>query len=188
MSPEPSRARAAARAAGAALRGAAPLRLLAATACAESGAFPGWCALLGRCEPEREVFVPSPPPLVYEPEPVESPEIAGGRLLLRSVGFAPGSDAIDPVSAVVLDVAAAEILDRTGIRIRIEGHSDASPGAEAALDLSLRRAEAVRRYLVRKGVAPQRLETRAIGAARPIAPGDSETDRARNRRVELVVL
>jgi outer membrane protein OmpA-like peptidoglycan-associated protein len=188
MSLDPQRAPAAARVAGAALRGVGLAALLAAAGCAGSDALPRLCSLFGGCAPEPAVVVPPLPPLVYEPEPVESPAIEGGRLLLRSIPFAPGSSEIDAGSAIVLDVAAGEILERMGIRIRVEGHSDAAGSPEANEALSLRRAEAVRRYLVRKGVAPQRLETLARGSSSPVASNDTEAGRARNRRVDLVVL
>jgi outer membrane protein OmpA-like peptidoglycan-associated protein len=186
MSLDPIRAPAAARVAGAALRAVALAALLATPGCTRPP--PHLCALFGSCAPEAEVELPPPPPIVYEPEPVAVPEVEGGRLLLRSITFAAGSSEIDAGSAVALDVAAGEILERTGIRIRIEGHSDAGGSPEANEALSLRRAEAVRGYLVRKGVAPQRLETLARGASSPVASNDTESGRARNRRVELVVL
>jgi outer membrane protein OmpA-like peptidoglycan-associated protein len=186
---DPSRALAAARAV--ACRGAGVAALLAALGCADAGPL-RWCALVGRCAPdeeaEAEVEVPPPAPVHYEPPPVEAPPIEGGRLLLRTVSFAPGSAEIDAGSAIVLDVAAGEILARTGVRIRIEGHTDGVGSPESNEALSQRRAEAVRRYLVRKGVAPQRLETRARGASSPVASNETEEGRARNRRVELVVL
>ena len=184
---DPSRALAAARAV---LRcGAGLAALLAALGCAGAESLRP-CALFGRCAPdeEAEVVVAPPAPVHYEPPPVEAPPIEGGRLLLRTVTFAPGSAEIDAGSAIVLDVAAAEILARTGVRIRIEGHTDGVGSAESNEQLSRRRAESVRRYLVRKGVAPQRLETRARGASSPVASNETEEGRARNRRVELVVL
>ncbi|HZO09881.1 MAG TPA: hypothetical protein VFC77_10885, partial [Myxococcota bacterium] len=155
MSLDPIRASAVARVAGAALRAVALAALLAtvravglaallatvravglaallATAgCGGSAPPPRLCSLFGSCAPEPSAEVPPPPPLVYEPEPVEVPEVEGGRLLLRSVTFAAGSAEIDAGSAVALDVAAGEILARTGIRIRIEGHSDAAGSPEA---------------------------------------------------------
>ena len=183
---DPSRALAAARAVAG--RGTLVAALLATLGCADTGALRP-CALFGRCAPdeEAEVEVAAPAPLHYEPPPVEAPPIEG-RLLLRTVTFAPGSAEIDAASAIVLDVAAGEILARTGVRIRVEGHTDGVGSAESNEALSQRRAEAVRRYLVRKGVAPQRLETRARGASSPVGSNETEEGRARNRRVELVVL
>ena len=183
MPPHPRRAPAAA-------RGLAAASLLAAAACAGEPWPRPLCALFSDCASDAaaEVAVPAPPPIRVEPPPVEAPTIEGGRLLLRTVAFGPGSAEIDAEAGLVLDVAAGEILARTGVRIRIEGHTDAVGSAASNALLSLRRAEAVRRYLVRKGVAPQRLETLARGAASPVASNETEEGRARNRRVELVVL
>lgn len=186
---DPCRAASAARVGGRAARRLAPVAgLLAAVGCAGVELPPPLCALSGGCAAEQEVELPRPPTISYEPAPVVAPPIEGGRLLLRSVSFAPGSAEIDAEAALVLDVAAGEILERAGIRIRVEGHTDARGDDDSNQALAQRRAEAVRRYLVRKGVAPQRLETLARGASRPAASNETEEGRARNRRVELVVI
>src|SRR5262245_15953234 len=127
--------------------------------------------------PPLETPEPAPP----SPPPIEEP------LIVRSVTFAPGSPEIHAAMAGALDVAAAPIRERE-LRVAIEGHTD-SLGADAENQaLSLQRAEAVRRYLVRKGVPPERLVVRALGEAHPVASNDSPDGRARNRRVELEVL
>jgi OOP family OmpA-OmpF porin len=159
-----------------------------AQGCTGAGPSGGFlCSLFGTCAQAAEEADLALPTIRYEPDPIASPPIEGGRLLLRSVTFASGSTEIDPESAIVLDVAAGEILARTAVRIRIEGFTDASGSAERNQELSQRRAESVRRYLVRKGVAAQRLETSARGASSPVASNETEEGRARNRRVELVV-
>ena len=58
-------------------------------------------------------------------------------------------------------------------------------GALPAQSLSIRRAEAVYRYLVNLGVDPERLTVEGFGKSRPIASNDTEAGRAQNRRVEL---
>ena len=131
---------------------------------------------------------PAPIPGVTTPEPAppEAPAIAA-RLVLPGVNFAFDSAEIDPVSAVVLDVAADPMRERTGMRVTVEGHTD-SVGAEPYNEaLSLRRAEAVRRYLVRKGVPTERLTARGLGESDPVASNATADGRARNRRVELEV-
>ncbi len=71
--------------------------------------------------------------------------------------------------------------------IRVEGHTD-SQGSEAAnLTLSRQRAEAVRQVLVANGVPAGRIRAIGRGEADPIADNASETGRARNRRVEIIV-
>ncbi len=72
--------------------------------------------------------------------------------------------------------------------VLIEGHTD-SIGSEAAnLELSQRRAEAVRSFLVENGVNPQRITTRGYGEAFPVASNNSDAGRQKNRRVEVVIL
>jgi outer membrane protein OmpA-like peptidoglycan-associated protein len=71
-------------------------------------------------------------------------------------------------------------------KVSIEGHTDNAGKPEANLKLSQRRAEAVRDYLIKKGVAPQRLEAKGFGQERPIAPNSTAKGRATNRRVDFI--
>jgi outer membrane protein OmpA-like peptidoglycan-associated protein len=72
--------------------------------------------------------------------------------------------------------------------VLIEGHTDSTGSVEYNLSLSRRRAEAVRSFLVGRGVSPTRVATEGYGLARPIASNDSVAGRQQNRRVEIVVL
>jgi len=131
-------------------------------------------------------FAPIPGVTSPEPAPPAAPAIEA-HFVLRGVTFAFDSAEIDPASAVVLDVAADPIRERSGMRVTVEGHTD-SVGAESYNQaLSLRRAEAVRRYLVRKGVPAERLTARGLGESDPVASNEAADGRARNRRVELEV-
>jgi peptidoglycan-associated lipoprotein len=78
-------------------------------------------------------------------------------------------------------------LGRTNATVQIEGHADQHGTAEYNLALGERRAEAIRAYLVRIGVAPERLSTISFGEERPVAAGDDETSWSKNRRGELVL-
>jgi OOP family OmpA-OmpF porin len=120
------------------------------------------------------------------PAPPAAPPVEE-RLVLRGVNFATDSAEIDPASAVVLDVVADQLRSRPGLRIGVEGHTD-SVGSEAYnQSLSQRRADAVRSYLVRKGVPAERLTARGLGESSPVASNDTAEGRALNRRVELEV-
>ena len=72
--------------------------------------------------------------------------------------------------------------------ILIEGHTDSIGSESYNLDLSQQRAAAVRNFLVRNGISPERITTRGYGKAYPVASNEAEAGRQQNRRVEVVVL
>ena len=71
--------------------------------------------------------------------------------------------------------------------IQVEGHTDSTGSESYNMDLSARRAEAVKNLLVQKGVDPSRILTLAFGESKSIASNDSDYGRAQNRRVEIKV-
>ena len=104
--------------------------------------------------------------------------------------FAEGSTELTPLGRSVLD-GIAQMLNQNDYPVSVEGHTDNVPIHTAQFpsnwELSSFRATNVARYFIQSGVATQRL--RAIGYAdtRPIADNESESGRARNRRVSLVI-
>jgi outer membrane protein OmpA-like peptidoglycan-associated protein len=115
-------------------------------------------------------------------------EFVEGRaqpLVLTGVNFRPGSAQLIPESYATLDRVAASLLANPAVRIEVAGHTDASGSRALNLRLSLARAEAVRNYLISKGVAPDRLVARGYGPDRPVADNSTPSGRAMNRRVEL---
>lgn len=112
-----------------------------------------------------------------------------GRVAVYGINFATGKADINPDSASVLAEVAGVLAKRPDWKLRIEGHTDNVGNAKANLDLSQRRAQSVKDWLVKKhGVAADRLTTQGFGATVPV--GDNRTDegKAKNRRVELVKL
>jgi outer membrane protein OmpA-like peptidoglycan-associated protein len=81
----------------------------------------------------------------------------------------------------------ADALRDSSERLIIEGHTDSRGADSYNMDLSRRRAEAVRDYLVGRGVAADRISVMAYGKNRPIADNMSAEGRANNRRVEIVL-
>lgn len=73
-------------------------------------------------------------------------------------------------------------------QLRIEGHTDAIGPEPYNEELSRRRAQSVRTYLVNQGVDPQRIVTEGYGEQYPVAPNESSAGRLQNRRVEIVML
>ena len=105
-----------------------------------------------------------------------------------TVLFETASDVIREASYPMLDQVAAILLNRADIEsIRIEGHTDSAGSEEGNLDLSQRRAAAVKRYLQKKGVAEERLQAQGLGETTPVASNDTTEGRAMNRRVEFFI-
>ena len=73
-------------------------------------------------------------------------------------------------------------------QIRVEGHTDSQGAAEANLELSQKRADAVREALIGLGVAEDRITAMGMGEDFPIASNDDEAGRAQNRRVDVILL
>ncbi len=107
----------------------------------------------------------------------------------RRVHFATGKAEIRPDSTQLLDQVAGVIMENPEIKkLRVEGHTDDRGAASFNLKLSQARAEAVRDYLVEKGVDPERIEAVGYGQTRPLVPNFSARNRRRNRRVEFRIL
>ena len=73
-------------------------------------------------------------------------------------------------------------------KIRVEGHTDSQGDAEANLQLSAQRADAVREALISLGVSSDRISSLGMGEDFPIASNDDEAGRAQNRRVDVILL
>lgn len=110
-----------------------------------------------------------------------------GRIDIYGIYFDFASDRIKPESEPVLREIAKVLSDNPTWSLGVDGHTDNIGGNAYNLDLSKRRAAAVKQALVtRYKVAPARLATSGYGASRPKAPNDTLAGRAQNRRVELV--
>ena len=108
--------------------------------------------------------------------------------LSGSVLFASAKSDLLPDAQVKLnDVAKALGEQDPDAKIVVEGYTDSQGGASFNQDLSQRRAESVRSYLVSHGIASDRVTAQGFGPARAIADNASAEGRANNRRVEIVV-
>jgi len=108
-----------------------------------------------------------------------------GDLVLHGVNFEFGSAKLTADSATTLDSVAASLLAWSDVRVEVEGHTDAVGADAFNLKLSQSRAEAVRDYLVAKGVDASRLVAKGYGEKQPVADNNTDEGRAKNRRVEL---
>ena len=87
----------------------------------------------------------------------------------------------------VLDAVALALKDQEDHKMVVEGHTDSQGTESSNLDLSQRRAQSVRDYLVSRGVPGDKITAIGIGQGRPVASNSSADGRAANRRVEIIV-
>jgi OmpA-OmpF porin, OOP family len=106
-------------------------------------------------------------------------------IALGDVPFELGSAELTERAKKTLDAAAASLLVERDVKFEIAGHTDSSGSDELNERLSGARAASVRRYLIGRGVAAERMTSRGYGEREPIAPNDTGEGRARNRRVEF---
>jgi outer membrane protein OmpA-like peptidoglycan-associated protein len=115
--------------------------------------------------------------------------LAEGRATTRGILFAVDSDRIRPESTPTLEAIGSMLEEHPELRLRVEGHTDDDGDEAHNLDLSERRAAAVKRYLVEQhGIEDARLETAGLGESEPVADNTSAEGKQKNRRVELVRL
>jgi len=147
------------------------------------GGFFGHCAF----DPLEEEIAPPPPP-PPPPAAKPAPPPSRRRIVLRGVNFDFDRATIRPDGIAILDEVVVILKDEATIDVSVDGHTDAIGSDEYNQRLSERRAQAVRDYLVRKGISPSRLRTRGFGESEPVASNDTEEGRAQNRRTELNVI
>lgn len=103
------------------------------------------------------------------------------------ISFDTNRAAIKPNFRPILDKFASGLVDNPYAHVTIVGHTD-STGSDAINNpLSVNRAAQTREYLIQRGVASNRINIDGRGSREPIAPNDTEANRARNRRVEIYV-
>jgi outer membrane protein OmpA-like peptidoglycan-associated protein len=112
-------------------------------------------------------------------------EQAKKPLVLEGVNFATGKAELTPESQAILDGVAESLVAHEDIKVQVGGHTDNTGSAAVNKRLSAARAEAVRQYLISKGVAANRLTARGFGPSKPIASNKTAEGRSQNRRVEL---
>ena len=157
-----------------------------------SWASPAWeCSSVApAAEPEPE---PTPEPAAEPPPPEPPPErvvVKDEKIEINEkVQFETGSAVLKKESESLLDEVAKALSDHPEIKkVRIEGHTDSRAGDHYNKKLSKARAEAVKDYLVSKGVAARRLIARGYGEEKPIADNKTDDGRFQNRRVEFTIL
>lgn len=135
-------------------------------------------------EPQPAPPQPEPQPRVTTPTP-RAAEPTGAPMVLEGVSFESGSARLQPGSYVELDSIAKVLMTNPALRVEIGGHTDNAGTPADNQHISTLRAEAVRNYLVAKGVPFQQMVARGYGSTVPRTPDTTPQGRAANRRVEI---
>jgi len=135
--------------------------------------------------PIRIAVAPPPPPA--PPPPEKQVKIRDNRIELgQKIQFAYDKAEILPASFALMDELAKVMQENPQVqKVSIEGHASDEGEDKHNLLLSKARAEAVRAYLVSKGVSTERLTSTGYGETRPLVSNDTDAGREQNRRVEF---
>ena len=107
---------------------------------------------------------------------------------LDKVYFDFGKASLKPESFPELDEMVNYLIYREDVRVEIAGHTDNVGNDADNLKLSQQRAETIRQYAIKKGIAPARIQAKGYGATQPIADNSTDTGRQSNRRTEVRIL
>lgn len=111
-----------------------------------------------------------------------------GRIAIYGITFDTGKDDLKLGAETVIAEIVKLLQFYPELKIEVQGHTDNVGSAETNLQLSDRRAETVRKFILLYGVEGSRLVSKGYGLTNPIASNDTEEGKAQNRRVELVKL
>ncbi len=115
--------------------------------------------------------------------------ITEGKLVSYGIYFDVNKDVVKPESYGTLKGIADVLKENPTVRVKIVGHTDADGADAANLDLSKRRGASVKAELVKNfGIDISRLESDGLGETKPVAPNDTQVNKALNRRVEFIKL
>lgn len=117
--------------------------------------------------------------------PPELSDLAG---VMEGIRFDTDRDTIKAQSKPMLDNAVGVMKKYDKLRVRIVGHTDSQGGYRHNIDLSKRRAKSVKKYMVDSGIDDSRIETDGVGPDQPIDTNDTAEGRAKNRRIEFLIL
>jgi outer membrane protein OmpA-like peptidoglycan-associated protein len=112
-----------------------------------------------------------------------------GKLVSYGIYFDVNKDVVKPESYGTIKSIADVLTENADVKIKIVGHTDADGNDAANMDLSKRRAAAVKNELAKTfGIDASRIETDGKGETKPVAPNDTPSNKALNRRVEFIKL
>ena len=118
----------------------------------------------------------------------ETTESARGVVVsLSGILFDVGKATLKPASQLTVAKLAGILMVFPNLNLSIEGYTDSTGSADLNMRLSMDRARAVYEFLMTQGISNARMKYQGFGPENPVAPNDSEANRARNRRVEVVL-
>ena len=144
------------------------------------------------CPGRQLLDKPCPAPVVAAaPEPAPAAlapvaPVAPAPLVMEGVNFDFDKAVIRQEDIPTLDRDVATLKEWGDVNVEVAGHTCSIGTDEYNMGLSQRRADAVRNYLISKGVPADRLTAKGYGESQPIADNATEEGRVQNRRVELV--
>jgi outer membrane protein OmpA-like peptidoglycan-associated protein len=112
----------------------------------------------------------------------------GQKIQLNNVFFYQSTAKLIETSYPELDRMIEELKKNPAVNIELDGHTDNQGDQALNLALSQSRVETVKAYFVEKGIDSKRITTKAFGGSKPVAPNDTEENRKKNRRVEIVII
>ena len=135
--------------------------------------------------PPADTSAARPPQPRAQGQPSGQAMVAGRPMVLEGVTFGTGSARLRTAAYVELDSIAKVLVANPSLRVEIGGHTDEGGSPADNMHLSNLRAEAVRNYLMAKGVPFQQVVARGYGDSMPRTPDTTPRGRAANRRVEI---
>lgn len=109
-------------------------------------------------------------------------------IVLKNVFFDTDKAILKPESFAELNKLKQLLTENATMRIELRGHTDSQGSDTHNLDLSDRRAKAVKEYLIQNGIVADRLQSKGFGETKPVDTNDTPQGRANNRRTEFVIL
>jgi outer membrane protein OmpA-like peptidoglycan-associated protein len=104
-----------------------------------------------------------------------------------NISFGTNNATLTTKSNTSLDQVVRIMNENPGLNIRIQGHTDNTGNADANMTLTENRANAVKDYLVSKGISADRITAEGFGGTQPIADNGTATGRTKNKRIEIRV-
>lgn len=136
----------------------------------------------------KKAAKPEPAPAKAEPAPAPKPApqpVAEKVSLKAGALFDVNKADLKPAGKSELDALAAKLKGTQVEQITVTGHTDSAGSKQLNQGLSERRAEAVKAYLVSKGIDGSRIDAKGAGDTQPVASNKTADGRAQNRRVEI---